>query len=156
APGRIGLAVAASEPARVYAMVDADSGGLYRSDDRGEHWVHASGDTRIWQRGWYFAGVTVEPENADVGYACTPNLYRSADGGRTFAPIEGDPTGDDFHTLWIDPRRPERRILGTDQGAIVSVDGGRSWSSWYNQPTAQLYHVSTDERFPYQVYGSQQ
>ena len=155
-PGRIGIAVAASEPARVYAMVDADSGGLYRSDDRGDHWTRTSSDTRIWQRGWYFGGVTVEPRNADVVYACNTNLYRSADGGRTFAPIEGDPTGDDYHTLWIDPGDPDRRILGTDQGTIVSVDGGRSWSSWYNQPTAQLYHVSTDDCFPYWVYGSQQ
>jgi photosystem II stability/assembly factor-like uncharacterized protein len=155
-PGRIGLAVGASEPTRVYAMVDADSGGLYRSDDRGEHWARTSSDNRVWQRGWYFAGITVEPKDADVVYACNTNLYRSADGGRTFAPVEGDATGDDFHVLWIDPRSPERRILGTDQGTVVSQDGGRSWSSWYNQPTAQLYHVSTDDRFPYWVYGPQQ
>jgi photosystem II stability/assembly factor-like uncharacterized protein len=155
-PGRIGLAVAPSEPARVYAMVDADSGGLYRSDDRGEHWRRTCSDTRIWQRGWYFGGITVEPKDADVVYACNTNLFRSADGGRSFAPIEGDATGDDFHTLWIDPGDPERRILGTDQGTVVSVDGGRSWSSWLNQPTAQLYHVATDDRFPYWVYGPQQ
>ena len=156
APGRIGIAVAPSEPARVYAMVDADDGGLYRSNDRGGHWTRVSSDTRIWQRGWYFSGVTVEPRNADVVYACNTNLYRSVDGGRTFIPVEGDATGDDFHTLWIDPDHPERRILGTDQGAVVSLDNGRTWSSWYNQPTAQLYHVSTDGRFPYWVYGSQQ
>src|SRR6516164_4314778 len=155
-PGHIGLAVAPSEPARIYALVDADSGGLYRSDDRGDHWTHASADARIWGRGWYFCGVTVEPKDADVVYACNTNLYRSSDGGKSFAPIEGDETGDDFHTLWIDPANPERRILGSDQGAIVSVDGGRSWSSWYHQPTAQLYHVSTDNRFPYWVYGPQQ
>jgi photosystem II stability/assembly factor-like uncharacterized protein len=156
APGRIGLAVAPSEPGRLYAMVDADSGGLYRSDDRGAHWTRTSSDPRIWQRGWYFAGITVEPKNADVVYACNTNLLCSSDGGRTFAPIEGDATGDDFHTLWIDPANRDRRILGTDQGAIVSTDGGRSWSSWYNQPTAQLYHVSADDRFPYWVYGPTQ
>ncbi|HET7226328.1 MAG TPA: hypothetical protein VFK69_11515 [Candidatus Eisenbacteria bacterium] len=156
APARIGIAVAPSAPARVYALVDAEDGGLYRSDDRGAHWARASSDTRIWQRGWYFAGVTVEPKDADVVYVCNTNLFRSGDGGRSFAPIEGDATGDDFHTLWIDPRDPERRILGTDQGTIVSTDGGRSWSSWYNQPTAQIYHVSTDDRFPYWVYGPQQ
>jgi photosystem II stability/assembly factor-like uncharacterized protein len=156
APGRIGLALAPSEPKRVYALVDADSGGLYRSDDRGAHWRRTSSDARIWQRGWYFAGVTVEPKDADVLYACNTTLLRSTDGGTTFAPVEGDATGDDFHTLWIDPVNPDSRILGTDQGTIVSTDGGRSWSSWYNQPTAQLYHVSTDDRFPYWVYGPQQ
>ena len=156
APGRIGIAVAASQPSRVYAMVDADSGGLYRSDDRGDHWKRTSSDTRIWQRGWYFGGVTVDPQNADEVYVCNTNLYRSVDGGKTMVPIEGDATGDDFHVLWIDPEHPARRILGTDQGAVVSVDGGHSWSSWYNQPTAQLYHVSTDDRFPYWVYGAQQ
>jgi photosystem II stability/assembly factor-like uncharacterized protein len=156
APGRIGIAVAPSLPARVYALVDAHEGGLYRSDDGGDHWIRASADTRIWQRGWYFGGVTVEPKNPDEVYACNTNLYRSIDGGKTFAPIEGDATGDDFHVLWIDPENPERRMLGTDQGTIVSLDGGKSWSSWYNQPTAQLYHVSTDQRFPYWVYGSQQ
>jgi len=156
APERIGIAISASQPQRIYAMVDADSGGLYRSEDRGDHWTRACADTRIWQRGWYFGGVTADPEKPDIVYACNTNLFRSVDGGKTMAPIEGDATGDDFHTLWIDSDHPERRILGTDQGAIVSTDGGRSWSSWYNQPTAQLYHVSTDSRFPYWVYGSQQ
>ena len=156
APGRIGIAVAPSEPARLYALVDADSGGCYRSDDRGDHWTRTSSDTRIWQRGWYFTGTTVEPQNPDVVYVCNTNLYRSVDGGRNFAPIEGDDTGDDFHALWIDPTNAARRILGSDQGAVVSQDGGRSWSSWYNQPTAQIYHVSTDNRFPYWVYGPQQ
>jgi photosystem II stability/assembly factor-like uncharacterized protein len=155
-PGRIGIAVSASAPSRVYALADADSGGLYRSEDRGDHWTRVSSDTRIWQRGWYFAGVTANPKNADEVYVCDTNLFRSSDGGKTFAPIEGDATGDDFHTLWLDPDEPARRILATDQGAIVSQDSGRSWSSWYNQPTAQIYHVSTDDRFPYWVYGSQQ
>ena len=151
APGRIGLAVAPSEPKRVYAVVDADSGGLYRSDDGGAHWRRTSSDSRIWQRGWYFAGVTVEPKDA-----CNTTMLRSTDGGATFVPVEGDDTGDDFHTLWIDPMNPSSRVLGTDQGTIVSTDGGHTWSSWYNQPTAQIYHVSTDDRFPYWVYGSQQ
>ncbi len=160
-PGRIGLAVAPSRPRRVYAMVDAvgesaGEGGLYRSDDGGASWTHASGDERIWGRGWYFGGITVDPRNPDVVYACNTALYRSADGGKTFVPVKGAPGGDDYHTLWIDPRRPERRILGVDQGAVVSTDGGETWSSWFNQPTGQFYHVITDRRFPYWVYGSQQ
>ncbi|HEV8241518.1 MAG TPA: hypothetical protein VGS57_19305 [Thermoanaerobaculia bacterium] len=159
-PGRIGIAVAPSAPQRVYLFADAGdrngAGGIYRSDDGGAHFTQTSGDTRVWQRGWYFAGITVEPKDADVVWVANTNLYRSRDGGKTFAPVEGDATGDDFHQLWIDPQRPERRILGVDQGAIVSVDGGASWSSWHNQPTAQMYHVSVDDRFPYWVYGSQQ
>jgi photosystem II stability/assembly factor-like uncharacterized protein len=155
-PGRIGLAVAPSNPRRVYAMVDAKEGGLYRSDDAGANWTRTSGDTRIWGRGWYFAGITVEPNDADVVYSCNTNVYRSADGGKTFAPVKGAPGGDDYHQLWIDPTHPERRILGVDQGAVLSLNAGRTWSSWYNQPTGQFYHVVTDNRFPYWVYGSQQ
>jgi photosystem II stability/assembly factor-like uncharacterized protein len=155
-PGRIGIAVAAAAPLRVYAVVDAEAGGLYRSDDGGEHWTRKSDDRRIWQRGWYFCGVTVEPADADTVWISNTNLYRSRDGGGTFAPVEGDATGDDYHMLWIDADHPASRILGVDQGAMVSVDGGASWSSWHNQPTAQIYHVVTDRRFPYWVYGAQQ
>jgi photosystem II stability/assembly factor-like uncharacterized protein len=155
-PGRIGLAVAPSRPDRLYALVDAPRGGLYRSDDGGATWRQLSADTRIWQRGWYFGGVTVDPANADVVYVCNTALYRSDDGGASFAPIKGAPGGDDYHTLWIDPASPERRMLGVDQGALVSVNGGATWSSWFNQPTGQFYHVTTDRRFPYWVYGAQQ
>jgi photosystem II stability/assembly factor-like uncharacterized protein len=154
--GRIGVAVAPTEPTRVYAMVDAEEGGLYRSDDRGAHWTRASSDDRIWQRGWYFGGVTVDPHRADTVYALNTNLYRSEDGGRTFTLTKGSPGGDDYHELWIDSQDPDRQILGTDQGAVVTLNGGRTWSSWYNQSTAQIYRVSTDNRFPYWVYGSQQ
>ena len=155
--GRIGIAVAPSAPHRVYAIVDAEEGGgLYRSDDAGATFVRMSDDNRIWQRGWYFGGIAVEPQNPDVAYACNTALYRSIDGGKTFVPIKGAPGGDDYHELWIDPQHPERRMLGVDQGAVVSVNGGETWSSWYNQPTGQFYHVATDTRFPYWVYGSQQ
>ncbi len=156
APGRIGIAVAPSDPSRVYALVDAEDGGLYRSDDGGAHWTRTSSDIRIWQRGWYFGGLAVEPRDADVVWVCNTIVLRSGDGGKTFVPDLGDMTGDDYHTLWIDPEHPQSRVLGSDQGTLVSVDGGKSWSSWYNQPTAQLYHVSTDNRFPYWVYGPQQ
>ncbi|MEO8034259.1 MAG: hypothetical protein ABI837_07480, partial [Acidobacteriota bacterium] len=155
-PGRIGLAIAPTRPQRVYAVVDAEAGGMYRSDDGGATWARTSNDTRIWGRGWYFGGITVEPENPDVVYSCNTNLHRSEDGGKTWAPVKGAPGGDDYHQLWIDPQHPQRRILGVDQGTVVSLNGGRTWSSWYNQPTGQFYHAVTDDRFPYWVYGAQQ
>ncbi len=150
-PGRIGIAVAPSNPKRVYAIVDATEGGMYRSDDAGATFARVGADDRIWSRGWYFGGITVEPKNADVVYSCNVNLYRSDDAGKTWAP-----GGDDYHTLWIDSQNPQRRILGVDQGTVISTNGGETWSSWYNQPTGQFYHVSTDNRFPYMVYGAQQ
>ena len=162
-PGRIGVAVAPSNPQRVYAIVDAGEGGMYRSDDAGATWARVGTDDRIWSRGWYFGGITVEPKNPDVVYSCNVNLYRSTDAGKTWAPVKGAPGGDDYHSLWIDPQNPQRRILGIDQGAVVSTNGGQTstnvdetWSSWYNQPTGQFYHVITDSRIPYFVYGSQQ
>jgi photosystem II stability/assembly factor-like uncharacterized protein len=155
-PGRIGIAVAPSKPSRVYAVVDAPEGGMYRSDDAGATWTRASSDARIWGRGWYFGGVNVEPENPDVVYSININVYRSDDGGKTFIPVKGAPGGDDYHQLWIDPHHPQRRILGVDQGCVVSVDNGKTWSSWFNQPTGQFYHVITDNQFPYWVYGAQQ
>ena len=155
-PGNIGIAFAPSRPDRVYAMVDAPEGGLYRSDDGGATWRRTSGDRRIWGRGWYFGNVTVDPRDPDIVYACNTALYRSTDGGQTFVPVKGAPGGDDYHALWIDPDHPDRRILAADQGAVVSLNGGLTWSSWYNQPTGQMYHVITDDRFPYHVYGAQQ
>ena len=154
--GRVGIAVAPNLPSRVYAIVDGDAGGLYRSDDAGAHWRLASGDARIWQRGWYFGRITVDPQNADRVYAMNTIVLRSDDGGAHFIALKGDGTGDDFHELWIDPNDSNRQILGVDQGAIVTLNGGATWSSWHNQPTAQMYHVSTDNRFPYRVYGAQQ
>jgi photosystem II stability/assembly factor-like uncharacterized protein len=154
--GRIGLAVAPTSPRRVYAIVDAKDGGLYRSEDAGAKWVRISADTRVWGRGWYFAKVVVDPKNADTVYVSNTSLYRSTDGGKSWTPIKGAPGGDDFHQLWIDPDEPKRMVLASDQGAIVTVDGAETWSSWYNQSTAQLYHVAADSRFPYWVSGAQQ
>ncbi len=160
APGRIGIATTPARPDRVFALIDArpgsQGGGLYRSDDSGATWSRVSGDPRILERAWYFSGITADPANADIVYVCDTVMLRSTDGGAHFIPLKGDPTGDDFHTLWIDPTDSRRRILGVDQGAIVSLNGGQTWSSWYNQPTGQFYHVSTDNRFPYMVYGAQQ
>ena len=157
-PGRIGLSTSPTRPDRVYALVDAagGEGGLYRSDDAGAHWKHVTNDQRLWQRGWYFGGITADSKNADRVYVMNTIVLRSDDGGAHFIALKGDPTGDDFHTLWIDPTDSDRQILGVDQGTLVTLNGGRTWSSWYNQPTAQIYHVSTDNRFPYWVYGAQQ
>jgi photosystem II stability/assembly factor-like uncharacterized protein len=156
-PGRIGIALSPALPKRVYAMVDAESGaGLYRSDDAGATFTQTSNDGNVSGRGWYFGGITVEPKNADVVYASNISLYRSGDAGKSFVCVRGAPGGDDYHILWIDPNEPQRRILGADQGCVISLDGGTTWSSWYNQPTAQFYHVATDNRYPYWVYGPQQ
>ncbi|MCE5232800.1 MAG: hypothetical protein ABFC67_03095 [Mizugakiibacter sp.] len=154
--GRIGIALSDAAPTRVYALVDGDEGGLYRSDDAGANWRKTSGDDRIWQRGWYFGRIAADPKNPDRVYAMNTIVLRSDDGGAHFIALKGDPTGDDFHELWIDPANPDRQILGVDQGAIVTLNGGKTWSSWHNQPTAQMYHVVTDDRFPYRVYGAQQ
>ncbi len=137
-------------------MVDAREGGIYRSDDAGQNWRRVSSDARVWQRGWYFGGITADPRDPNVVYVADTALYRSTDGGEHFDAIKGAPGGDDYHSLWIAPDDPARMILGSDQGAAISVDRGATWSSWFNQPTAQFYHVTTDNRFPYRVYGAQQ
>jgi photosystem II stability/assembly factor-like uncharacterized protein len=154
--GRIGVAVAPTDSNRVYALVDAKNGGVYRSDDAGETWKLSDFESRIWGRGWYFGGISVDPKNADVVYVMNTSTYRSTDGGASFTAIKGAPGGDDYHTLWIEPDDSNRMILGCDQGVIISVDYAKTWSSWYNQPIGQFYHVETDNRFPYWVYGAQQ
>jgi photosystem II stability/assembly factor-like uncharacterized protein len=154
--GRMGLAVSPSDPNIVYALADAKQGGLYRSDDAGAHFTLVSGDKRIWGRGWYFCGVAVDPKDPQRVYISNTAMYKSTDGGKTFLPFVGDPTGDDYHTLWIDPDDGRRMIAGVDQGTVISVNGGDTWTTWFNQPTGQFYHVITDKRFPYWVYGAQQ
>jgi len=160
AVGRIGVAVAPSSRARVYAIVDAKDGGLFRSDDAGATWTKASSDQRIWGRGWYFGKVVVDPKNPDLVYISNTGVYRSRDGGKTFGePFKGSPGGDDYHQLWIYPGDGDRMILGGDQGAVVSVDGHAdhpTWSSWLNQSTAQIYRLAPDNAFPYWVTGAQQ
>ena len=156
--GRIGLDVVAGQHGkRVYALIDAGTAsGLYRSDDGGEEWNLVSTEPRILSRGWYFGEVRSDPKNPDVVYVSNVSLYRSTDGGKNFKAIRGAPGGDDYHSLWIDPENPRRMISGVDQGTIVTLNGGKTWSSWYNQPTAQFYHVAVDNQFPYWVYGAQQ
>ncbi len=151
--GRIGVAVApGNHGRRVYAICNQ---GFFRSDDSGATWQRSTADPRILGSG-YFSRIFVDPRNADTIYVAQTSLYRSTDGGHTFEPFRGAPGGDDYHVLWIDPQDSARMILGVDQGAIISVDGGRTWSTWYNQATGQFYHVSTDNAFPYRVYGQQQ
>lgn len=156
--GHIDISFSPANAQRVYLNVDSDAkhGGVYRSDDGGATFARVDGDPRIWQRGWYFMGITADPKDPDVVYVMNTSTYRSTDGGKTFVAIKGDPTGDDFHSLWIDPNDANRMILGSDQGVTVSVDRAQTWSTWYNQPTGQFYHVATDNRFPYWVYGAQQ
>jgi photosystem II stability/assembly factor-like uncharacterized protein len=154
--GRMGIAFAPSNPKRIYLIVDAKEGGLYRSDDGGENWARVSKDARIWGRGWYFSEVSVDSKDPDTVYVPNTSTYRSRDGGKTFTAIKGAPGGDDYHQLWIDPENPLRMVLGCDQGVIVTRNGGETWSSWYNQASGQFYHVATDNRFPYWVYGAQQ
>jgi photosystem II stability/assembly factor-like uncharacterized protein len=153
--GRIGIDVAPNG-LRVYALIQATKPGLYRSDDGGNTWVLENADPRLTSRAWYFNRITVDPQNPDVFYVPNVAFYRSEDGGKTISIVRGAPGGDDYHQIWVDPKNSSRMVLGTDQGTTISLDRGRSWSSWYNQPTAQLYHVITDNQFPYVVYGAQQ
>jgi photosystem II stability/assembly factor-like uncharacterized protein len=153
---RMGIATSSAKPHRVYVLADGKEAGLYRSDDGGATWRKMTGDKRITNRGWYFGEIDANPKNADQLWVNDTIVLRSDDGGANFIPLKGDPTGDDFHAMWIDPNNPDRRILGVDQGTLVTVNGGKTWSSWFNQPTGQFYHVSTDNRYPYRIYGAQQ
>ncbi|MEO8724710.1 MAG: hypothetical protein ABI383_01190, partial [Acidobacteriaceae bacterium] len=155
--GRIGFTVAPSDAKRLYALVDATkNGGLYRSDNAGSSWRKVNDEPRIWGRGSDFAEVKADPRNPDMIYVANTSTYRSTDAGVNFTAIKGAPGGDDYHTVWINPENSDIIALAVDQGATISVNGGQTWSSWYNQPTAQFYHVITDDQFPYWVYGAQQ
>ncbi len=153
--GRMGVVVAPGGQ-RVYLIVsERKEGGLYRSDDGGATWKKITADMRVTGNG-YFSKVFLDPHNPDIVFVAQTSLYRSTDGGVTFESYKGAPGGDDNHALWIDPTNSDYMIMGSDQGATISMDGGKTWTSWYNQPTGQIYHVSTDNRFPYWVYGTQQ
>ncbi len=152
--GRIDVAVSPADSKRVYAMIEAQDGGLYRSDDRGETWERVSQDGRIRQRAWYFSKIYADPKAIDTVYALNTGMLRSTDGGKSFNLVPA--THGDHHALWIDPADPKRMINANDGGASVSLDGGAHWSTQDNQPTAQFYHVAADTRFPYFLYGAQQ
>ena len=182
--GRIGIAVSPSKTKRLWAVVDdlgagiaqpierrppvakatasrepavsVGKGGLYLSEDAGASWKLINNENRLWGRGWYFGGVAVDPTNPDRVYVINTATYMTTDAGKTFIPVKGAPGGDDYHQMWINPDDHDRLVLSSDQGTVVSVDGAKSWSTWYNQPTAQIYHVAADNRFPYWLYGAQQ
>jgi photosystem II stability/assembly factor-like uncharacterized protein len=175
--GKIGIAVAPSNPKRLWAVVDEigasvaapigpggastaeapkQMGGVYLSDDAGATWRLVNTETRLWGRGWYFESVTVDPMDSDKAYVINTATYLTKDAGKTFVPVKGAPGGDDYHQIWVNPTDPKRMVLSSDQGTVVSVDGAQTWSTWYNQPTAEIYHVAADNRFPYWLYGAQQ
>ena len=184
--GRTGITVCPTNSKRLYAVVDClvpdpsaaavpsvasgpggatqalGQGGFFRSDDAGVTWAKLSGDPALWGRGWYFEKVTVDPKNADIVYVPNVAVNRSMDGGKTWVALRGSPGGDDYHQAWVSPDDSNTMIVASDQGAIITrnamADDPRdvTWSSWLNQPTAQLYHISVDHRFPYWVTGAQQ
>jgi photosystem II stability/assembly factor-like uncharacterized protein len=152
--GKVGVGVSASHPSRVWAFVEAEKGGVFRSDDAGKKWTRVNGEHKVRERAWYYSRVYVDPHNDNVVYVPNVVFHRSVDGGKTFAswPV---PHGDN-HEMWIDPDDPDRIIVGNDGGATITFNGGRTWSTQDNQPTAQFYRVAVDDQFPYWVYGSQQ
>jgi photosystem II stability/assembly factor-like uncharacterized protein len=176
--GKIGIAVAPSNPNRLWAVVDDTGapvpagnggggrgrgaaapktpGGVYISSDSGATWKMVNDEQRLWGRGWYFEQINIDPTNPDEAYVINTATYRTTDAGKTFVPVKGAPGGDDYHQMWINPKDGNRMVLSSDQGTVVSVDHAKTWSTWYNQPTAQIYHVAADNRFPYWLYGAQQ
>jgi photosystem II stability/assembly factor-like uncharacterized protein len=155
-PGRIQIAVSPSEPRRVYVVAGSGATALYRSDDAGESWTVVNTDNRITGKSDDEAAVTVNPKNADVLYVANTVAWKSVDGGKTWAAHRGAPGGDDYQRYWINPNNPNILILVSDQGAVITVNDGLSWSSWYNQPTAAFYHVAADNAFPYRLCSGQQ
>ncbi len=152
-PGRIGFDISLSNPDRMYAIC---ARSVFRSDDAGQTWTKVNSDRRVASRSGDFEEIKIDPKNPDIVYSANVATYRSTDGGKTFECVRGAPGGDDYHTIWINPDNPEIMLLASDQGAIITVNGGETYSSWYNQPTAQFYHVITDDQYPYWVYGGQQ
>ncbi|MGH9607067.1 MAG: WD40/YVTN/BNR-like repeat-containing protein [Terracidiphilus sp.] len=176
--GKIGIAISPSNPNRLYAAVDdvgaavapplrmgggrpganapKPSGGIYISDDAGATWRLVNNEERLWGRGWYFEQMAVDPTDPDRAYDINTSTYMTLDAGKTWAPVKGAPGGDDYHQIWVNPKDGNRMVLSSDQGTVVSVDGAKTWSTWYNQPTAEIYHLAATSGYPYWIYGAQQ
>ena len=152
--GNTGVSVSRANPNRLWAMIEAVEGGVYRSDDAGESWQHVNDDPGIRDRGWYYTHIFADPVDEDTVYVLAASMVKSTDGGETFEGVS-TPHGDN-HDLWINPKNNQWMVQGNDGGANVSFDGGQSWSSQANQPTAQFYRVNVDNVFPYRLYGGQQ
>ncbi|HEY2615322.1 MAG TPA: hypothetical protein VGI42_06400, partial [Chthoniobacterales bacterium] len=152
--GRIGVAVSGADSNRIYAMIEAKEGGLYRSEDGGQKWARVNDDGRFRQRAWYFTKVYADPKAPDTVYVLNTGLFRSVDGGKSFTLLPA--RHGDHHGLWIDPENPQTIANVSDGGASISTDGGKTWTTQNNQPTAQFYHVAVDNAFPYHIYGAQQ
>lgn len=152
--GRIGVTVSPANPERVWALIEAQEGGIFRSDDAGATWTKLNGDNSIKQRAWYYSQIFADPKSENTVYAVNTSFFRSTDGGKAFSRIRNQ--HGDNHDLWIAPEDPNRFIESSDGGAQITFDGGKSWSTEDNQPTAQFYRVSLDNDFPYHIYGAQQ
>jgi photosystem II stability/assembly factor-like uncharacterized protein len=152
--GRIGVTISGADSNRVYAIIEAKEGGIFRSEDGGENWEKINDDLRFRQRAWYFSKIYADPRSTDTVYVLNTGLFRSVDGGKTFNLLPA--RHGDHHGLWIDPKDPDRLANANDGGASISIDGGQTWSTQNNQPTAQFYHVAVDNAFPYHIYGAQQ
>ena len=152
--GRIGVSVSGADSNRIYAMIEAKEGGLFRSDDGGTKWARVNEDGRFRQRAWYFSKIYADPKAPDTVYVLNTGLFRSVDGGKSFTLLPA--RHGDHHGLWIDPDNPQRIANANDGGASISTDGGKTWTTQNNQPTAQFYHVAVDNTFPYHIYGAQQ
>jgi photosystem II stability/assembly factor-like uncharacterized protein len=152
--GIIGVSVSPKNSKRIYACIEAKEGGVYRSDDAGETWTRVNQDRALLQRAWYYCRIIADPQDENTVYVMNVSYGKSTDGGKTFK-LYNAPHGD-HHDIWIDPNNNQRMVIADDGGAQVSNNGGKIWTTYHNQPTAQIYRVTTDNHFPYRIYGAQQ
>ncbi len=152
--GIIGVTISPVNPNRVWAIIESQNGGVFRSDDGGKTWAKINAERKLRQRAWYYTRIYADTQNEDMVYVLNVRFWRSKDGGKTYERIS-TPHGD-HHDLWINPNNSQQMVVGDDGGGQVTFNGGESWSTYHNQPTAQFYRVTTDNHFPYRIYGGQQ